>query len=421
MIPVEFPLDTATRFAAAFSRSTGIGCTVLDRQGRIRYPSMEEYSCSLCRLASGETPDELSSSNRHWRWVEQAMRFGGRYIFLCDNAFTHWTSPILSEGRLVGALVAGPVLTIEDADFFDTQLVSPDSTADEREGLRRLFSRVPRVEPSRVTALSELLYAVARVISDSSGEGLEEGRTDLDRQSRMNEYIQELKGREELEAANQRPYPMEKERELLDQIRLGSVGRAQKTLNEILGHVFFASGSDIESIRYRTHELVALLSRAVINEGADPEEVFGLNFHFVEALDQQTDVNGVAFWMARIARRFADLVLYMPNVPHGSVMRKAARYVRAHLSEQIRIADVAGHVGLSSTYFSRIFAREMGARFVTYVTRARIERARELLRTTNEPVTSIAAEVGIGDHSYFTKLFKAETGVTPSVYRAGGS
>jgi hypothetical protein len=50
-------------------------------------------------------------------------------------------------------------------------------------------------------------------------------------------------------------------------------------LNEILGHVFFAAGSDISSIRYRTRELVALLSRAVIIEGADPEEVFGLNFH----------------------------------------------------------------------------------------------------------------------------------------------
>ena len=195
---------------------------------------------------------------------------------------------------------------------------------------------------------------------------------------------------------------------------------SSKTLNELLGHVFFASGSDIDSIRHRTGEIVVLLSRAVLAEGADPEEVFGLNYRFVDALEQQRDINGVAYWMARIARRFADLVLYMPNVAHGTVMRKAVRYVRSHISESIRLHDVAIHVGLSPTYFSRLFAGEMGLRFVTYVNRARIDRARELLRTTNELVTMIASEVGINDHSYFTKLFRLETGVTPSVYRTSG-
>jgi AraC-like DNA-binding protein len=237
----------------------------------------------------------------------------------------------------------------------------------------------------------------------------------------MNEYIQDLKRRQQTAgpASALPPYPLDKEQELLDQIRLGSISRAQKTLNDLLGHVFFASGSDTDSLRYRSRELVALLSRAVLNEGADPEEVFGLNFRFVEALDHQPDINGIAFWMARIARRFADLVLYMPNVQHGTVMRKAARYVRSHLSERIRVADVSGHVGLSPSYFSRLFASEMRVSFVSYVTSLRLDRAKDLLRSTNMSVTDIAAEVGIPDHSYFTKLFRHETGLTPTAYRRG--
>ncbi|MCK4515241.1 MAG: helix-turn-helix transcriptional regulator, partial [Spirochaetaceae bacterium] len=284
------------------------------------------------------------------------------------------------------------------------------------------FCQVPRLPPARVTALSQLLYALARTISDTSGRALDEAESELERQSRMSEYVHDLK-RQRLDAGLDPEipnYPLDKERALLDQIRMGNISLAQETLNELLGYVFFASGSDIDSIRHRTREIVVLLSRAALTEGADPEEVFGLNYHFVDAIEQQQDINGIAYWMARIARRFADLVLYMPNVPHGTVMRKAARHVRSHISDSIRLRDVASHVGLSPTYFSRLFAKEMRVPFVTYVNRARVDRARELLRTTDEPVTIIASEVGINDHSYFTKLFRRETGVTPSTYRASG-
>lgn len=416
-------MEDAARFASAFAASTGVACAVLDRDGSVHHTAQEDYPCRFCRLISGADPNPEVASRPHWRWVEEATRFGGRYIFLCENAFTHWTSPIVVAGTTVGALVGGPVLTIDAEDLIESRL-QPHRMADEQQrALERQLDSVPRVEPSRVTALSELLYCVARQISDATARELEESGSNLERQSRINEYIQERKLLQD-----QRPdghpvegYPLDMERRLLDQIRFGQIAKAQKTLNELLGHVFFAAGSDINSIRYRTRELVALLSRSVITEGADPEEVFGLNYHFVEALDQQTDINGVAFWMARIARRFADLVLYMPSLAHGATLRRATRYVREHLGATIGVTDVAAHVGLSPNYFSRVFAAETGERFVAYVRRMRIDRARQLLRGTNEPVTSIAAAVGFSDHSYFTKLFRRETGVTPSAYRISGA
>jgi two-component system, response regulator YesN len=418
----EFDLQDAIRSASAFTSATGIGCTVLDRTGCFRYPVPEQYPCRLCRYVSGAEIDPRTSSQGHWRWVEQAVRFGGRYIFMCENAFTHWTSPIVTDGRVTGALVAGPVLTIDDEGFFQNDLL-PAAIGDKmRAQLHELFNGIPRLPPARITALSHILYALAQTVSDASGRAIGEAATELERQSRISEHVQSLKEQNPYAGADEGvpAYPLDTERALLEHLRLGDVSRAQETLNELLGHVFFASGSEIDSIRHRTGELVVLLSRAVLSEGADPEEVFGLNYRFVDALAQQKDINGVAYWMARIVRRFADLVLYMPNVAHGTVMRKAGRYVRTHISRQIRVGDVAAHVGLSPTYFSRLFAEEMGVSFVTYVTRARIARARELLRTTTAPVTSIALELGISDHSYFSKLFRKETGVTPSAYRASG-
>lgn len=424
------PLDRshAAEQADLFTRVTGVPCVVLDRTGAVVYPGADDYPCRLCRTIGGTASrhgraDPAADGMRHLKWVEESMRFGGRSIFMCSNAFTHWTSPIVDGSRMVGALVAGPVLTIEEEGFFENELLarfdgarSPGVVG----GLRQLYERVPRLEPARVTVLSQLLLQLALAMS-SDADALRDSEDSLAQQSRINEYIQELKSSRSREGADpdMPSYPVEKENTLLDQIRAGDVPSAQKTLNELLGHVFFATGPQLDQTKLRARELVVLLSRAVLTEGADPEEVFGLNYRFVDAIDHQDDTTGVAFWMARIVRRFADLILYLPHLTHARALRRALSHMRAHSHRQLRVAEVADIAGLSPSHFSRVFRAEMNETFVTYLNRIRCERASELLRTSTLPVQEIAHRCGFSDHSYFTKVFRSVTGAAPSAHREG--
>ena len=164
---------------------------------------------------------------------------------------------------------------------------------------------------------------------------------------------------------------------------------------------------------------VVLLSRAVLTEGAEPEEVFGLNYQFVDAIDNQTDINGVAYWMARIVRRFADLILYLPHLRHARSLRRALTYIREHSRTPLRVADAAAAAGMSTSHFSRVFREEIGETFVFYVNRVRCEEAVALLRQTDLSVQEIAHRVGFSDHSYFSKVFRSVTGAAPSSHRAG--
>lgn len=420
----EAVLGRADAQASLFTRVTGVPCVVLERTGAMHYPlAPADYPCRLCRTISGERPHEEPEGARHLKWVEEAIRFGGRSIFMCGNAFTHWTSPILDEGRLVGALVAGPVLTIDEEDFFENELLarfSGEQLPSVVENLQTLFTGVSRLPPARVTTYSELLLELCNAISRPSNL-LHAAEESLAQQSRIGEYVQELKARRTSagEDPNRPTYPVEKETSLLSQIRSGEIQAAQKSLNELLSHVFFASGSDMKLIKMRSRELVVLLSRAVLTEGAEPEEVFGLNYQFVDAIDHQDDLNGVAFWMARIVRRFADLILYLPHLGHARAMRRAITHIRTHLAEPLRVRDVAGVSGLSPGHFSRVFHEEMGETFVNYVNRLRCEQAGDLLRTTNLPVQEIAHRCGFGDHSYFTKVFRTTMGVSPTTHRGG--
>lgn len=433
-------LPAAIDGARLFTDVTGIPCVVLDRTGAVLHPEdAAEYPCRLCRRLTAPESDPARQpgtdravratnpappdGTRHLKWVDEAVRFGGRSIFMCSNAFTHWTAPVMEDERLAAALVAGPVLTIDEDGFFENELIAsapPGTDEVDLSDLRRLFDRVPRLEPARVTTYSELLRRLA-IVAGGGGDLLRSSEEALGQQSRINEYVQELKSRRRAGGNDpeQPSYPLEKEQLLLDQIRGGDVGSAQETLNELLGHVFFESGIRMDQVKVRARELIVLLSRAVLTEGAEPEEVFGLNYQFVEAIDHQSDINGVAYWMARIVRRFADLILYLPHLRHARPLRRALTYIREHSSGPLKVADVAASAGMSSSHFSRVFRAEIGESFVSYVNRIRCEEASALLRQTDLSVQEVAHRVGFSDHSYFSKVFRSITGAAPSSYRAG--
>ncbi len=410
----SFDYSAATQQARLFTDVTGVPCVVIDSRGGIHHPDPADYPCALCLRvdARGGAADRgepaataLPHGVRHLKWVDEAVRFGGQSIFLCENAFMHWTAPLLRDGNLVGALVAGPVVTIDDAP--------PAGTT-----LRTLFEQTVRIDPARVSILADLLTQLAKAAS-TGADALQLSEETLEQQSRINELVQELKvERSRVGADPDAPtYPVDKEMELLDQIRAGRVRDAQATLNELLTHVFFAAGSEMTQIRMRSRELIVLLSRAVVGAGADPQEVFGLNYQFAAAIDHQTDINGVAHWMARIVRRFADFVLYTPHLAHARSLREVTRFVRERLDRRITVADAARVARMSEGHFSRVFKSEMGLSFVDYVTRVRCDYAASLLRTTDLPVAEIATACGFVDHSYFTRVFKKTTGETPGAFR----
>ena len=96
------------------------------------------------------------------------------------------------------------------------------------------------------------------------------------------------------------------------------------------------------------------------------------------------------------------------------VADKAVAYIRGHYAEEMSIADVARSVALSEDYVGKIFKKDTGTNFIQYLNDYRIEKAMELLKTTDMNVTEIHFRVGINHSSYFAKLFKQRFGVLPS-------
>lgn len=93
-------------------------------------------------------------------------------------------------------------------------------------------------------------------------------------------------------------------------------------------------------------------------------------------------------------------------------------YIHNHLDQDIALSDIAGVLNLSQYHFCRLFKRSTKITPHQYLTQCRIDRAKQLLRSTQLTVTEIAFVVGFTNHSSFTRLFRQSVGVTPKMFRA---
>jgi AraC family transcriptional regulator of arabinose operon len=99
----------------------------------------------------------------------------------------------------------------------------------------------------------------------------------------------------------------------------------------------------------------------------------------------------------------------------GFDIDRAAEYLRTHIDDHVSVAELATMSRLSGPHFATLFKSRIGYPALQYQTQLRMARARELLDTTDQSITAVAA--GYPDSFHFARQFKKVHGVTPFKYR----
>ena len=93
-------------------------------------------------------------------------------------------------------------------------------------------------------------------------------------------------------------------------------------------------------------------------------------------------------------------------------------YIDRNYKKDISAKDVAGILGYSDVYFSKVFKQLFDDNFINYLTKIRIDRAKLLLKDVSFNIKEVGKSVGYADSNYFTKVFKRSIGISPSEYRS---
>ena len=406
----------AKESAEAFYSATGIPCTLIDNSGTSLYSCGSGCAdCKLCEEIEKITGNRIARGDFQSYGLVQAERFGGKYIYFCPMGLTCFISPIMDDDSCIAAFAAGPLLMVDSSDFLEYDLMEKMSIpTGYREHFTHLVSLIPDVTPEKVNSFSTILFNQAAFISSTIEEKkIIKNKESQELQGQIGHYLMSIKGA----AEDAPPYPFEKERELSEFIINCDKQNSQRVLNELLGYIFLYSGGDFPMIRSRMLELIVLISRAAVDGGADSLDIFALNNRCLSDIYSFTNVDDLCLWLASILNKFTDYAFNFKDVKHLDIIHKSLEYMRHKYREKISLDTVSEYVYLSPSYFSKIFKEEMKCNFNTYLNRLRIDKAKQLLLSENVKLIDVAGLVGFEDQSYFSKVFKKHTGVTPGYFR----
>lgn len=396
-----------------FYQCINLPIQVLDETGEVldAFGDCHNY----CKIFKHFLPKGESCTKLHSNASKLAMSLGETYIFSCHSNLNHIVFPLTNNNVLLGSILAGPFLMDEPDSLLLSDIGEKYSipTAPLLEMYEEAGS-LPVFEPAKVTYISRLLYYMCSGLVTDSRAQFNLNHNKLYQQSKINESIQMYKASPQI---NSRVYPYEKEKALITKLKTGDTEQAKALLNDLLGYVFFAEGNNFEVVKSRALELSSLLSRAAIEGGATSDSVLKVNNQFLMSLQSITDLDDLCYKLQETIDVFTDCMFnYIPS-KGNEITKKAIRYISQNFSRNLTLDEVADHVHLNPAYFSTLFKQSTGSSFKEYLNMVRIEESKRLLSNTDYSIIDISLATGFEDQSYFSKVFKKYTGLTPKQYR----
>ena len=396
-----------------FQNSLDLPIQVLDYKGTPLLTSGE--SASFCNKFQSFLPAGDTCQIIHSNAGKKAISLGESYIFSCPANLNHIIFPLLHDKDFIGSILVGPFLMDKpDSSLFQNIADRYEISTGDLFDLYDESGFIKVIPPSIVTQVSKLLYYMfSNLIPDNKLRFIINNEK-LYQQSKINESIQKYKF---YDMEGRTSYPFDLEKELITKVKTGSVKEAKGILNELLGYVFFSEGNSLDIIKSRSVELCSLLSRAAIEGGAETNNILKINNNYLKIITEISDFEDLCYKLQEIVEAFSESMFYTKHVEQNGMIKKSINYIAKNFDKNITLNEVAKEVHLNPSYFSSVFKQSTGSSFTEYLNMVRIEESKRLLGNTDISIIDIAVSTGFESQSYFSKVFKKYTGLTPSQYR----
>ena len=205
---------------------------------------------------------------------------------------------------------------------------------------------------------------------------------------------------------------------LSNYIKDGNYKRAFEIVNNTFRYIKDKKLS-FSSIKILYIELLLLISKTVNDMGGNLEKVFDYDFLSESYIKQFSNLDELESWLndciVSICNYIADL-----SKSHGKkVVDDIKEFLEKNYHTEISVNDMASKYFLNPNYLSQLFKNEIGESFVNYLTKIRMEKAKDLLINTDLKSYKIAEMVGYSNPRYFGDVFQKYYGMTPTKFREG--
>jgi AraC-like DNA-binding protein/ligand-binding sensor protein len=401
-----------------YSFSTNINSKVFDKNNSLICCSSSYNENKFCSFIKDKCGKEKCLQSYKYGGL-QAQKFGEPYIYFCPYGLVNWSVPITQNGKMKYFIVGGAVLLHKVDDFLIEKIIKESCLDSNDMGkIRNYLNKIAVIDTVRTRYLSKLLEKLSIDLMNNFGNEtnfIESKKRYNKGAALVAETIHFLKDNNY--DYDESHYPLEKENELIAEVKLGHREKSMEILNKILGIIYFKSGDDFKIVKARSIELMVALARSVIEIGADLESVFGLEYEYFENINKAEDINQLSSILSKFLDGFINCIFSIASLKNKDTIFKAINYIKDNFyNNDLKLNDVAEHIGLSSSYFSTIFKEETGLSYTEYLHKVRIETAKEYLKN-DYSLAAVAQAVGFNDQSYFSRVFKKMEGISPGRWK----
>ncbi|MCQ2590199.1 MAG: response regulator [Treponema sp.] len=172
---------------------------------------------------------------------------------------------------------------------------------------------------------------------------------------------------------------------------------------------------DINRIKNAFFELIVTaknilleIDSDILNESSD---------NAFEILSTENNFAMLKSFTSNILMNYENFIVSLKSKTENPIIKKVCDYIVENLSKEITLEQAAENVNVSSFYLSKLFKEEKGTNFINFLNDKRLEKARDLLKNSSLSIKEITAETGYNDQNYFSRIFRAKYGSTPTEYR----
>ena len=178
------------------------------------------------------------------------------------------------------------------------------------------------------------------------------------------------------------------------------------------------SKDPVVNVKYHIVITTAMVTRMCIQHGMELELAFRLSDFYIQKLDYISTVQGVQELHDEMVIDYTEKMTryYQKNV-QSKYINECKEYIYAHIKERITIESLAEEFDVSASYFSRLFKKETGISVSDYIRDQKIEIAKNLLQFSYYSRIEIANRLSFSSQSHFIQMFREKVGVTPKKYR----
>jgi two-component system response regulator YesN len=212
-------------------------------------------------------------------------------------------------------------------------------------------------------------------------------------------------------------YDSEREKLLINHLKVGQRGDVDTLIDELFLEIMESKNTSYKYMQQLFIRLISSIIELIINMGLTVDEVFGQSYNLYDEFALNETIPEIKTWFLEICHK---VIYFMDKVNSKKSHRnieKILEFINDNMGRNISINDVASWIGFSPAYVSRMFKENLGRNYIYYLNWSRIEKAKQLLKSSRLSIKEIGFKVGFNTIQNFMRTFKKYEGITPGQYR----